>query len=118
MSYGTKPLTDAERKREPGFYWAKYIGDLEVMQWERETLSSGVITGWWTSSGSEQPFNDDEIEEIDERQIVRDEWRPIDSAPTDGRDHHSGVWSAHDWRANNLLRKRQLVHDRGRARTR
>jgi len=55
-------------KREAGFYWVKYEGVWQVASWE---------TSWrnvkeWALAGCELYKENSEMEEIDERRIVRD----------------------------------------------
>ena len=51
-------------EREDGFYWVKPHGVWLVASYDR--------WGWWIP-GSEDNWNDSELDEIDERRIVRTE---------------------------------------------
>lgn len=51
--------------REPGFYWVKYKGVLEVAQWVKEY-------GCWFFAGFEESYHDDELEYIDEKRLTHE----------------------------------------------
>ena len=51
--------------REDGFYWVKYCGNWVVAEW-------WLGFGNWSISGSEDSVLDRELDQIDERLIVRE----------------------------------------------
>lgn len=54
------------KKRDDGFYWVKYCGNWIVAEW-------WLGFGNWSIPGSEDSILEKELDEIDERRIVRGE---------------------------------------------
>lgn len=62
-------------EREDGFYWVRRVGEEDwfVAYWGEDPQAPGSgIIGWW-SYGWDWQLHGDELVEIDERRIVRDE---------------------------------------------
>ena len=56
----------SQKKREPGFYWVKFAGYWQVSYWSNFNFC------WYLTSSAEQ-LGDDDLFEIDERRITREE---------------------------------------------
>jgi len=52
--------------RQDGYYWIKAADKWYIAQWEN--VAPGY---WWFAGGNEVPVDDEIIQEIDERKIVR-----------------------------------------------
>ena len=56
-------------KREPGFYWVKFQGHWKIKQWTKPICGDG----FFVESNGDFCASECFMEEIDERQIVREE---------------------------------------------
>ncbi len=61
------------KKRESGFYFVKYDGEWIVVEWFQKDNKKLSGYACWFMPGDHKEYYDSDLDEIDERPIVREE---------------------------------------------